>query len=259
MTTASSMPLTKPSSQPTTPCPPDSVAGRHLIYRGLAKSSMEYMSLAHSNKPEAAHTLKGEILISGRDCPGYIQYCITLDQDWMTRRVMLTATFEGSQEKRVVLEVTQDRRWYKVTEPRLVRSRSFFRSGIDSPARTAATASSSPRLAGRTPRDSRLPDNKSSNLSRTSSESMESRTSMQDADASFSDDSSCCSSSSFSSLSSDEVDESSVMFEKINLTWSPPAKGSKRGSKRFSSFNPLKDVLTSAAPPTPTTAPAASN
>ncbi|KAF9204106.1 hypothetical protein BGZ49_005696 [Haplosporangium sp. Z 27] len=214
---SSSMSHTNSPLRPTTPNSSDSLTGRHLIYRGLTKSSMEYMSLTHSNKqPEAAHILKGEILISGRNQPGYIQYNITLDQDWMTRRVHLTAMFDGSPEKRLVLEVDQEQRWYKVTEHRLARSRSFFRSGVNSPA-NASAASCSPRPS-------------ESNAS-----------SMQDVEANFSDASSYCSNSSFSSSSSDI--ESSIPFEKINLTWTPPAKGSKRGSKRFSSINPLKDVL----------------
>ncbi|KAF9358313.1 hypothetical protein BGX26_002057 [Mortierella sp. AD094] len=249
------------SPRPITPTPSDSLAGRHLIYRGLTKSSMEYMSLSHSNKqPEAAHTLKGEILISGKSQPGYIQYNITLDQEWMTRRVLLTAVFDGSQEKRLVLEVDQDQRWYKVTEHRLARSRSFFRSGVNSPANNVngtSTASSSPRPSnlgmGRdTSSSSSCTTAEDNILSRVSSESLSSTSSMQDVDASFSDASSYCSSSSFSSSSSDV--ESSIPFEKINLTWTPPPKGSKRGSKRFSSFNPLKDVhpSLSSSPPAAT-------
>lgn len=181
-----------------------------MIYRGLHKSSMEYMSLTHSNKqPEAAHTLKGEILISDRQHPGYIQYCITLDQEWMTRRVVLAAMFDGSPEKRLVLEVDQDQRWYKVTEGGLARSRSFFRSGAGGAAPAGAE--------GASPVDSQ-------------------------ASSSFSDSASCGSNcSSYTSSSSSDL-ESSIQFEKINLTWSPPPKGSKRGSKRFSSINPLKDM-----------------
>ncbi|KAF9188081.1 hypothetical protein BGZ51_000877 [Haplosporangium sp. Z 767] len=224
------------SNTPTYSYPP---TGRHVIYRGLTKSSMEYTSLAHSSKqPEVAHTLKGEILISGRHHPGYIQYCITLDQDWMTRRVLLTALFDGGQEKRLVLEVDQDQRWYKVTEHRLARSRSFFRSGIDSPARSSTTnTSTGPTTLSRS---NSIADD-STSASRTSSESTNSSNGMQDADTCFSDGVSCCSASSFSSSSSDL--ERSIPFEKINLTWTPPAKGSKRGSKRFSTINPLKDVL----------------
>ncbi|KAG0247707.1 hypothetical protein BG011_001050 [Mortierella polycephala] len=222
-----------------TPTCSDPLAGRHVIYRGLTKSSMEYTSLAHSSKqPEAAHTLKGEILISGRHHPGYIQYCITLDQDWMTRRVLLTALFDGGQEKRLILEVDQDQRWYKVTEHRLARSRSFFRSGIDSPARSSTTNASTGSSALN--RSNSMADDSASS-SRTSSESTSSSNGMQDADTCFSDGVSCCSASSFSSSSSDL--ERSIPFEKINLTWTPPAKGSKRGSKRFSAINPLKDVL----------------
>ncbi|KAG0003858.1 hypothetical protein BGZ80_009798 [Entomortierella chlamydospora] len=258
--------MTHSTSSPrsTTPTPSDSLTGRHLIYRGLTKSSMEYMSLSHSNRhPEAAHTLKGEILISGKNQPGYIQYNITLDQEWMTRRVILTAVFDGSQEKRLVLEVDQDQRWYKVTEHRLARSRSFFRSGVNSPANNVngtATTSSSPRPSnlGRDTSSTTTSED-SSSLSRVSSESLSSASSMQDVDTSFSDVSSYCSSSSFSSSSSDV--ESSIPFEKINLTWTPPPKGTKRGSKRFSSFNPLKDVhpSLSSSPPSATNSCATTN
>ncbi|KAG0350276.1 hypothetical protein BGZ54_003924, partial [Gamsiella multidivaricata] len=228
---ASSIPLAKPSPRPVTPTPSDSLTGRHLIYRGLIKSSMEYMSLSHSNKqPEAAHTLKGEILISGRHNPGYIQYCITLDQDWMTRRVLLTAMFDKGPEKRLLLEVDQDQRWYKVTEHRLARSRSFFRSGVNSPAISTAAAASSPRSLGLNRENCGLEESNSSCVGRTSTDSIGSSMSMQDAETSFSDAASCCSSSSFSSSSSDL--ECSIPFEKINLTWTPPPKGSKRGSKR---------------------------
>ncbi|KAI1318123.1 hypothetical protein EDD11_007175 [Mortierella claussenii] len=239
--TASCISHTSPTLRPVTPAPSDPLIGRHLIYRGLTKSSMEYMSLAHSNKqPEAAHTLKGEILISGRNHPGYVQYCITLDQEWMTRRVMLTAMFDGSQEKRVILEVDQDQRWYKVTEHRLARSRSFFRSGVNSPAGTTSTAASSPQPLGHASnRDRSTADRKDGCSGRVSSESLSSVMSMQDVDASFSDAGSCCSASY---CSEDEV-AGPIPFEKIDLTWTPPAKGSKRGSKRFSSFNPLKDML----------------
>ncbi|KAF9437882.1 hypothetical protein BGZ76_010759 [Entomortierella beljakovae] len=241
---ASSLSLSSSPPRSITPTPSDLLAGKHLIYRGLTKSSMEYMSLTHSNKqPESAHTLKGEILISGKTLPGYIQYSITLDQEWMTRRVLLTSCFHGSQEKLLILEVDQDQRWYKVTEHRLARSRSFFRSGVNSPAIAASTASSSPKLSN-LGRDV-------NNLSRTSSESLSSTTSMNDVDANFSDSSSYCSTSSFAASSSDV--ESSISFEKINLTWTPPTKGSKRGSKRFSSFNPLKDVHPSLSS-TPTSA-----
>ncbi|KAF8923955.1 hypothetical protein BGZ58_002340 [Dissophora ornata] len=156
--------------------------------------------------------------------------------------------FDGGQEKRLVLEVDQGQRWYKVTEQRLARSRSFFRSGVDSPARaTAASPSSRPR--GLTRNGS---SNDGSSLGRTSSESLGSVMSMQDSEACYSDAGSCCSSSSFSSSSSSDL-EGSISFEKINLTWTPPTKGSsKRGSKRFSSFNPLKDVLPSFSAPTST-------
>ncbi|KAF9366304.1 hypothetical protein BGX34_004491 [Mortierella sp. NVP85] len=174
------------------------------------------MSLTHSNKhPEAAHIIKGEILISDRHHPGYIQYCITLDQEWMTRRVVLTAKFDGSQDKQLTLEVDRDQRWYKVTEPRLARARSFFRSGVDTSSKATTGASPSPL-------------------------------SSNDADTSFSDTASSCSSSS----SASDL-EGSIPFEKINLTWTPPPKGSKRGSKRFSFVNPLKDALPSSSPTTP--------
>ncbi|KAF9938924.1 hypothetical protein BGZ65_011908, partial [Modicella reniformis] len=137
--------------------------------------------------------------------------------------------FDGGQEKRLLLEVDQDQRWYIVTEHRLARSRSFFRSGVNSPPKGAAAAAAATAAAvgGRAP----------------------SPLSLNDTDANFSDASSCCS-SSFSSTSSDL--ESSLPFEKINLTWTPPPKGSKRGSKRFSSFNPLKDVVPSLSLPTTT-------
>ncbi|CAO3572200.1 unnamed protein product [Mortierella alpina] len=215
----------------------ESLGKKHIIYRGLNKKSMEYMSLAHTNKhPDAAHTLQGEILLSGVERSGYIQYCITLDQEWMTRRVVLTAMFDSGSEKRLVLEVDRDQRWHRVTEHRLVRSRSFFRGGMDSPARMAA---SSPRLSGLGRSGSGMDARDSSvRAGRTSSDSM------QEADTSyFADDASCCSASSFSSSSSDQESTCSIPFEKINLTWSPPPKGSsKRGSKRFSSVNPLRDM-----------------
>ncbi|KAG0285886.1 hypothetical protein BGZ96_009944 [Linnemannia gamsii] len=160
-----------PPPRAASPVSSDSVTGRHLIYRGIKKKSMEYMSIAHSSQhPCLVHTLKGEILISGLDQPGYIQYSFGFDKDWMTRRVTLTAMFDGGSEKRLTLE---------------------------------------------------------------------------DADAAFSDAASCCSASplSPSAASSDQDAVCSIPFEKINLTWTPPPKGSKRASKRFSSFNPLKDVL----------------
>ncbi|KAF9285009.1 hypothetical protein BGZ68_004215 [Mortierella alpina] len=217
----------------------DSLGKKHIIYRGLTKKSMEYMSLAHTNKhPDAAHTLQGEILISSVNQSGYIQYCITLDQEWMTRRVVLTAMFDSGSEKRLVLEVDHEQRWYKVTEHRLARSRSFFRGGMDSPARSSVFASS-PRLSG-LGRSGSGGDSRDNNVraGRTSSDSM------QETDTSyFADDASCCSASSFSSSSSDQESTCSIPFEKINLTWSPPPKGSsKRGSKRFSSVNPLRDM-----------------
>ncbi|CAO3570118.1 unnamed protein product [Mortierella alpina] len=116
------------SPRPYSPPPTGSLAGRHVIYRGLDKSSMEYMSLTHSRHADAAHMVKGEILLSGQR-PGYIQYTIVLDHQWMTRKVKMSAMF-GGQEKRLVLEVDQDQRWYKVTEHRLARTRSFYRSGL---------------------------------------------------------------------------------------------------------------------------------
>ncbi|KAG0074733.1 hypothetical protein BGZ93_001099 [Podila epicladia] len=195
------------SPRPFTPPPSGSLVGRHVIYRGLHKSSMEYMSLTHSKHMEAAHMIKGEILISGQR-PGYIQYTIVLDHEWMTRKVKLSSMF-GGQEKRLVLEVDQDQRWYKVTELRLNRTRSFYRSGSG-----LALASTSP-----------------SNSVLSSSPGSESGSSMQEADANLSDSTSCYSSSSDS--------ECSIPFEKINLTWTPPPKGSKRASKRFSTATPL--------------------
>ncbi|KAF9095063.1 hypothetical protein BGX23_001142 [Mortierella sp. AD031] len=186
----------------------ESMTGRHHIYRGIKKKSMEYMSIAHSSQQPLAHSLKGEILLSGLDQPGYIQYCFSFDREWMTRRVTLTAMFHGGPEKRLTLEVDQNQRWFKVIEHRLVRSRSFFRSGV---------AKLSEHTDG-----------------------------MQDADAAFSDAASCCSASPLSPSTSIASGDSvcSIPFEKINLTWTPPPKGSKRGSKRFSFLNPLKDVLT---------------
>ncbi|KAF8933398.1 hypothetical protein BGZ47_010881 [Haplosporangium gracile] len=214
-----------PPPRAASPVSLDSVTGRHLIYRGIKKKSMEYMSIAHSNQhPCLVHTLKGEILISGFDQPGYIQYCFGFDKDWMTRRVTLTAMFDGGSEKRLILEVDRNQRWYKVIEHRLVRSRSFFRSGVAS-----ATAGADHHQRQHTD-------------------------GMQDADAAFSDAASCCSASplSPSTTASDQDVVCSIPFEKINLTWTPPPKGSKRASKRFSSFNPLKDVFS----PTESTFPA---
>ncbi|KAF9568114.1 hypothetical protein EC968_003087 [Mortierella alpina] len=146
--------------------------------------------------------------------------------------------FDSGSEKRLVLEVDHDQRWYRVTEHRLVRSRSFFRGGMDSPARSS-TFASSPRLSGLRRSGSGVdPGDNGIRAGRTSSDSM------QEADTSyFADDASCCSASSFSSSSSDQESTCSIPFEKINLTWSPPPKGSsKRGSKRFSSVNPLRDM-----------------
>ncbi|KAF9923381.1 hypothetical protein FBU30_006563 [Linnemannia zychae] len=210
-------------SRAVSPSSSESITGRHLIYRGIKKKSMEYMSIAHSTQhPCLAHTLKGEILISGLDQPGYIQYCFSFDKDWMTRRVSLTAMFDGGLEKRLTLEVDRNRRWFKVIEHRLIRSRSFFRSGV-------------------------------TNL--TDTHHQRHIDGMQDADtATFSDAGSCCSASPLSPSSAADLEEQdtvcSIPFEKINLTWTPPPKGTKRGSKRFSSINPLKDVL--AQSPTPT-------
>ncbi|KAG0342896.1 hypothetical protein BG004_005552 [Podila humilis] len=97
------------SSRSFTPPPSGSLVGCHVIYRGLSTSSMEYMSLTHSKHSDAAHMMKGEILISGQN-PGYVQYTIVLDHEWMTRKVKLSSMF-GGQEKRLVLEVDHDQRW----------------------------------------------------------------------------------------------------------------------------------------------------
>ncbi|KAI1300524.1 hypothetical protein EDD11_006168 [Mortierella claussenii] len=177
------------------------------------------MSLTHSRYPEAAHMLKGEILISGQQS-GYIQYTIVIDHKWMTRKVKMSSMFDG-QEKRLVLEVNQDQRWYKVTEHRLARTRSFFRAGL-SQSQSSADGSSNGSI--------------SSSICRRA----ESHCSMQDADASLSDSSVSCYSSSSDS-------ECSIPFEKINLTWTPPPKGTKRASKRFSSINPLGSKITTSA------------
>jgi len=214
------------SPRPLTPSPTGSLAGRHVIYRGLTKSSMEYLSLTHSRYPEAAHMLKGEILISGKQ-PGYIQYTIVLDHEWTTRRVKMSSMF-NNQEKRLVLEVDQDRRWYRVVEHRLARTRSFYRSGL-SQCQTSGDAASHGTNKGR--------DKGGSNTS-------ESQCYMQDADASLSD----CSASCYSSSSDSEC---SIPFEKISLTWTPPPKGAKRASKRFSSINPLSPKITTATTSTP--------
>ncbi|KAF9923924.1 hypothetical protein FBU30_006040 [Linnemannia zychae] len=220
-----------PTSSPTstmssprsfTPPPSCSLAGRHVIYRGLQTSSMEYMSLTHSRHLEAAHMIKGEILISGVRS-GYIQYSIVLDHEWMTRKVKVSAMFAGH-EKRLVLEVDQEQRWYKVTELRQARSRSFYRSGLSqqsiSSASEICSESSSPSRA---------------TLDGSSSDNSKSHCNMQDADASLSDSSASCYSSSSDS-------ECSIPFEKINLTWTPPPKGTKRASKRFSSVNLLGKI-----------------
>ncbi|KAF9088029.1 hypothetical protein BGX29_000493 [Mortierella sp. GBA35] len=223
-----------PSSSPTstmssprsfTPPPSGSLAGRHVIYRGLQTSSMEYMSLTHSRHPEAAHMIKGEILISGSQS-GYIQYSIVLDHEWMTRKVKVSAMYSGH-EKRLVLEVDQEQRWYKVTEHRAARTRSFYRSGLSQSSQgSAAEICSSEASPSRSIDDG-------------SSDSSKSHCNMQDADASLSDSSASCYSSSSDS-------ECSIPFEKINLTWTPPPKGTKRASKRFSSMNLLGKISASA-------------
>ncbi|KAF9357024.1 hypothetical protein BGX26_004360 [Mortierella sp. AD094] len=159
--------------------------------------------------------LKGEILISGKQS-GYIQYTIVLDNQWMTRKVKMSSMF-GSQEKRLVLEVDQDQRWYKVTEHRPARTRSFYRSGL------SQSQDSGDHGSGHS----------SSRESRSGSQC-----SMQDADASLSD----------ASYSSSSDSECSIPFEKINLTWTPPPKGTKRASKRFSSINPLNSEATTSSP-----------
>ncbi|KAI8598255.1 hypothetical protein EDD21DRAFT_192875 [Dissophora ornata] len=225
ISTTTSFSPTVPSPRPFTPSPTGSLAGRHVIYRGLTKSSMEYMSLTHSRHPEAAHMIRGEILISGQKS-GYVQYTIVLDHEWMTRKVKMSSMI-GSQEKRLVLEVDQDQRWYKVTEHRLARTRSFYRSGLS---------------------QSQVPGVESNSSSRDSissgSKRAESQCSMQDADASLSDSSASCYSSSSDS-------ECSIPFEKINLTWTPPPKGAKRASKRFSSLNPLSTKAATSTPKSP--------
>ncbi|KAF9989901.1 hypothetical protein BGZ75_004471 [Mortierella antarctica] len=233
MTSTSNIPTsispTMSSPRPYSPPPSGSLAGRHVIYRGLDKSSMEYMSLTHSRHADAAHMVKGEILLSGQR-PGYIQYTIVLDHQWMTRKVKMSAMF-GGQEKRLVLEVDQDQRWYKVTEHRLARTRSFYRSGLSA---LSQLSEASPLCGSDSPGNN-------------------SHCSMQDADANLSDSASCYSSSSDS--------ECSIPFEKINLTWTPPPKGAKRASKRFSSLNLLgskPSTLSAITPDTlssPTTAP----
>ncbi|KAF9151408.1 hypothetical protein BG015_006721 [Linnemannia schmuckeri] len=229
-----------PSSSPTsimssprsfTPPPSGSLAGRHVIYRGLQTSSMEYMSLTHSRHPEAAHMIKGEILISGSQS-GYIQYSIVLDHEWMTRKVKVSAMFSGH-EKRLVLEVDQEQRWYKVTEHRQARSRSFYRSGLSLSQGSASEICSSSESS-----PSRSADDGSG------SDSSKSHCNMQDADASLSDSSASCYSSSSDS-------ECSIPFEKINLTWTPPPKGTKRASKRFSSMNLLGKISANAAAASP--------
>ncbi|KAF9537108.1 hypothetical protein EC957_008863 [Mortierella hygrophila] len=240
-TSAKRMSMSKsPSSSPTstmssprsfTPPPSGSLAGRHVIYRGLQTSSMEYMSLTHSRHADAAHMIKGEILISGAQS-GYIQYSIVLDHEWMTRKVKVSAMFAGH-EKRLVLEVDQEQRWYKVTELRQARSRSFYRSGLSlSQGSTNEISSSSESSPSRSIDDG------------SSSDSSKSHCNMQDADASLSDSSASCYSSSSDS-------ECSIPFEKINLTWTPPPKGTKRASKRFSSMNLLGKISANAAAASP--------
>ncbi|KAG0278688.1 hypothetical protein BGZ96_002278 [Linnemannia gamsii] len=224
-----------------TPPPSGSLAGRHVIYRGLQTSSMEYMSLTHSRHPEAAHMIKGEILISGTQS-GYIQYSIVLDHEWMTRKVKVSAMFAGH-EKRLVLEVDQEQRWYKVTEHRQARSRSFYRSGL-----SLSQGSSSEICSGS---ESSSPSSRS--IDDGSSDSSKSHCNMQDADASLSDSSASCYSSSSDS-------ECSIPFEKINLTWTPPPKGTKRASKRFSSMNLLGKISANASPSdSPATTPTSSH
>lgn len=167
--------------------------------------------------------LKGEILISGKHS-GYIQYTIVFDHEWMTRRVKMSSMFD-SQEKRLVLEVDQDRRWYRVAEHRLARTRSFYRSGLSQ---------------CQTPGESVSPQSHGSGdgHSKDGSHNSEGQCCMQDADA-MSD----CSASCYSSSSDSEC---SIPFEKINLTWTPPPKGAKRASKRFSSSNPLSPKVMTA-------------
>ncbi|KAG0008417.1 hypothetical protein BGZ80_003463 [Entomortierella chlamydospora] len=158
--------------------------------------------------------LKGEILISGKQS-GYIQYTIVLDNQWMTRKVKMSSMFDN-QEKRLILEVDQDQRWYKVTERRAARTRSFYRSGL------SQSQDSGDHGSGNNP----------------SGDRSVSQCSMQDADASLSD----------ASYSSSSDSECSIPFEKINLTWTPPPKGTKRASKRFSSLNPLNLKATTSSP-----------
>ncbi|KAF9975308.1 hypothetical protein BGZ73_001113 [Actinomortierella ambigua] len=213
---------------PSTP-PSTLIMGSHVIYRGLTRSSMEYLSLTQSNRSNAAHTLKGEILISSASQPGYIQYTIVLDQHWMTRRVTISSKM-GRQERQLVLEVDKDQRWYKVTEHRLARSRSFYRSGISDQDKA--------ELAKILPKDGS--DSGSSSLA--SSPPERRHCNMVDAEASLSDSSNCCYSSSSDS-------ECGIQFEKINL--SSPPKHSKRGSKRFSHAIPLGFDLSRSAAGTP--------
>ncbi|KAF9418618.1 hypothetical protein BGZ94_009650 [Podila epigama] len=232
------------SPRPYTPPPSaGSLVGRHVIYRGLTKSSMEYMSLTHSKHMDAAHMIKGEILISGQR-PGYIQYTIVLDQGWMTRKVKISSMF-GSQEKRLVLEVDQDQRWYKVTEYRLNRTRSFYRSGIALASNNSNTNTAVSSPLGLTGPSSVSQTDSLSSSPGCVSESASSHCSMQDADANLSDSTSCYSSSSDS--------ECSIPFEKINLTWTPPPKGFKRASKRFSTATPLGAIPLSASSPSSST------
>jgi hypothetical protein len=185
--------------------------------------------------------IKGEILISGAQS-GYIQYSIVLDHEWMTRKVKVSAMFAGH-EKRLVLEVDQEQRWYKVTEYRQARSRSFYRSGLSLSQGSASEICSSS--------ESSSPGSRS--IDDGSSDSSKSHCNMQDADASLSDSSASCYSSSSDS-------ECSIPFEKINLTWTPPPKGTKRASKRFSSMNLLGKISANASPSdSPTTTPTSSH
>ncbi|KAG0233326.1 hypothetical protein BGW42_007524 [Actinomortierella wolfii] len=221
---------------PSTP-PSTLLMGSHVIYRGLTRRSMEYLSLTQSNRSNSAHTLKGEILISSASQPGYIQYTIVLDQHWMTRRVTISSKM-GRQERQLVLEVDKDQRWYKVTEHRLARSRSFYRSGISDQDKA--------ELAKMLPsKDGSDINNSSSQLATSPPERR--HCNMVDAEASLSDSSNCCYSSSSDS-------ECGIVFEKINL--SSPPKHSKRGSKRFSHATPLnfdavRSVATGATAGTP--------
>ncbi|KAG0309677.1 hypothetical protein BGZ99_000800 [Dissophora globulifera] len=151
----------------------------------------------------------------------------------MTRKVKMSSVF-GAVEKRLVLEVDQDQRWYRVTEHRPSRTRSFNRSGLSQPQTPGAPLANS--------------DSTQDGDNSTASSSNDSQCSMQDADASLSDSSASCYSSSSDS-------ECSIPFEKINLTWTPPPKGTKRASRRFSSLNPLGPKATTSKSPQSTLPP----